>query len=59
VVARACSAVRRRFGYRRLPMLIRREGLIINHKKFRPLHCERGVTIVDRRQTYLDEGNRD
>jgi putative transposase len=27
------AAVRRRFGYRRLHLLLRREGLLLNHKK--------------------------
>jgi putative transposase len=29
------AAVRRRFGYRRLLVLVRRDGLVMNHKKFR------------------------
>jgi hypothetical protein len=33
---RACAnAIRRRFGYRRLHVLLRREGIIMNHKKLR------------------------
>ena len=27
------AAVRRRFGYRRLHLLLRREGFVVNHKK--------------------------
>ena len=42
---RELAAVRRRFGYRRLPMLIRREGLIINHKKFRRLYREERLQV--------------
>jgi putative transposase len=30
---RALAAVRRRFGYRRLHILLRREGIVMNHKK--------------------------
>jgi putative transposase len=30
---RELSAVRRRFGYRRLLLLLRREGALVNHKK--------------------------
>lgn len=33
-------AVIRRFGYLRLLALMRREGLVMNHKKFRPLYRE-------------------
>jgi transposase InsO family protein len=38
---RELAAVRRRFGYRRLPVLMRREGLVMNHKKFRLYREER------------------
>src|SRR3954467_9799489 len=37
---RELAAVRRRFGYRRLLVLMRREGLTMNHKKFRRLYRE-------------------
>ena len=30
---RALAAERRRFGYRRLHILLRREGVVLNHKK--------------------------
>ena len=36
---RALSAERRRFGYRRLHLLLRREGVVINHKKLRRLYA--------------------
>ena len=34
---RELAAQRRRFGYRRLLILIRREGALVNHKKLRAL----------------------
>src|SRR5262249_52765101 len=37
---REIAAVRRRFGYRRLHILLRREGLVLNHKKLRRLYTE-------------------
>ena len=37
---RDIAAVRRRFGYRRLHILLRREGLLLNHKKLRRLYAE-------------------
>ena len=37
---RALAAERRRFGYRRLGLLLKREGLMLNHKKLRPLYAE-------------------
>ncbi|CAH0357004.1 IS3 family transposase ISRpa2 [Sphingobium sp. CECT 9361] len=35
---RGLAAERRRFGYRRLHWLLGREGVVINHKKFRRLY---------------------
>src|SRR6266516_7754778 len=32
---RELASIRRRFGYRRLHILLRREGIIMNHKKLR------------------------
>src|SRR5271169_5279430 len=37
---RELAAVRRRFGYRRLDILLRREGTYMNHKKLRRLYAE-------------------
>src|SRR5205085_10636490 len=37
---RELAAVRRRFGYRRLHILMTREGLVMNHKKLRRLYRE-------------------
>ena len=37
---REIAALRRRFGYRRLHILLRREGLQLNHKKLRRLYAE-------------------
>jgi putative transposase len=34
---RELASVRRRFGYRRLHILLRREGIVMNHKKLRRL----------------------
>src|SRR6266700_2897711 len=38
-------AVRRRFGYRRLHILMSREGLIMNHKKLRRLYHEECLQV--------------
>lgn len=40
---------RRRFGYRRLGILLRREGLLVNHKKLFRLYCEEGLAVRRRR----------
>src|SRR4051794_41955084 len=37
---RELAAIRRRFGYRRLHILLRREGIAMNHKKLRRLYRE-------------------
>ena len=34
---RELASVRRRFGYRRLHILLTREGIVMNHKKLRRL----------------------
>jgi putative transposase len=45
---RALAAERRRFGYRRLHILLSREGFHINHKKVRRLYKEEGLTVRKR-----------
>jgi putative transposase len=42
---RELAAIRRRFGYRRLLVLMRREGLVMNHKKFRRLYREEQLQV--------------
>ena len=37
---REIAAVRRRFGYRRLHLVLRREGLTLNHKRLRRIYAE-------------------
>ena len=37
---RELAAIRRRFGYRRLDILLMREGIAMNHKKLRRLYRE-------------------
>lgn len=40
---RQLAGVRRRFGYRRLGILLRREGFVVNHKKLFRLYREEGL----------------
>ncbi len=57
---------RRRFGYRRLHILLRREGLIVNHKAVHRIYREEGLQVrkrkrkrigaVDRQPIMLPEG---
>src|ERR1700749_1600282 len=42
---RELAAIRRRFGYRRLHVLLRREGIVINHKKLRRLYREERLQV--------------
>jgi putative transposase len=42
---REIAAVRRRFGYRRLHILLRREGILLNHKKLRRLYAEERLQV--------------
>ena len=42
---RELAAERRRFGYRRLHLLLRREGALLNHKKLYRLYREERLTV--------------
>jgi putative transposase len=42
---RELAAIRRRFGYRRLQLLLRREGTVVNHKKLRRLYREERLQV--------------
>ena len=42
---RELALVRRRFGYRRLHILLRREGIAMNHKKLRRLYREERLQV--------------
>ena len=46
---RALALERRRFGYRRLHILLRREGVLINRKKTQRLYREEGLTVRRRK----------
>ena len=46
---RALAGERRRFGYRRLGILLAREGITMNHKKLYRLYPEEGLTVRRRR----------
>jgi putative transposase len=42
---REVAAVRRQFGYRRLHILLHREGITLNHKKLRRLYAEERLQV--------------
>ena len=47
---RALAAQRPRFGYRRLYELVRREGVMVNHKKVQRLYREEGLCVRRRKR---------
>lgn len=47
---RALAEQRRRVGYRRLTVLLRREGLLVNHKQVYRLYREEGLAVRRRRR---------
>ncbi|MCL6250235.1 IS3 family transposase [Altererythrobacter sp. KTW20L] len=49
---------RRRFGYRRLHILLRREGVMINRKKTQRLYQEEGLAVRRRRSRRRAAGSR-
>jgi putative transposase len=46
---RELAAERRRFGYRRLHVVLRQEGLVLNRKRTQRLYREEGLTVRRRR----------
>ena len=48
---KAIAAVRCRFGYRRIGVLLERKGMIMNHKKLYRLYCETGREATKGPQT--------
>ena len=45
---RELGAIRRRFGYRRLHILLKREGVVVNHKKLYRIYREERLTVRKR-----------
>lgn len=45
---RCLAACRRRFGYRRLHLLLKREGVLVNHKKLFRIYREERLTVRKR-----------
>jgi putative transposase len=50
---RELAAQRPRFGYRRLHVLLRREGIIVNHKRVERLYREEGLMVRHRTRKSL------
>jgi putative transposase len=54
----ALAAQRRRFGYRRLTVLLRRGGMLVNHKKVYRLYTAEGLAVRRRKRKKLAAGAR-
>lgn len=55
---REIASERRRFGYRRIGLLLEREGITMNHKKLRRLYKEEGLAVKRRRGRKRATGTR-
>lgn len=49
---------KRRYGYRRIHVLLKREGWAINHKRTHRLYCEAGLQVRRRRRKRIVMGER-
>ena len=56
---RELAAERRRFGYRRIGLMLEREGIVMNHKKLRRLYAEEGLAVKRRRGRKRATGTRE
>ncbi len=54
----AIAAARRRFGYRRIHDLLRREGEVVNHKRVHRLYREDGLAVRNRRRKRIAQAER-
>jgi putative transposase len=55
---REIASARRRFGYRRIGVMLAREGIVMNHKKLRRLYREEGLAVKRRRGRNRATGTR-
>lgn len=53
---RELAAARRRFGYRRLHVLLRREGMMVNHKRVARVYREEGLAVRRRPRKRVAQG---
>lgn len=55
---RELADLRKRFGYRRLGLLLRREGVVVNHKRVYRLYREEGLSLRRRKRKRLTSEGR-
>lgn len=58
VAMREVAGKRRRFGYRRIGVMLERQGLIMNHKKLYRIYREEGLSVRRRRGRKRARGSR-
>jgi len=56
---REIASERRRFGYRRIGLMLEREGITMNHKKLRRLYKDEGLAVKRRRGRKRATGTRE
>jgi putative transposase len=56
---RKIAEKRRRFGYRRMGIMLEREGIVMNHKKLGRLYKEEGLSVKRRRGRKRAAGTRE
>ena len=56
---RAIAGDRRRFGYRRIGLMLEREGIVMNHKKLRRLYREEQLSVRRRKGRKRATGTRE
>lgn len=56
---REIAAVRRRFGYRRIGLMLERQGIVMNQKKLGRLYKEEGLSVKRRRGRKRATGTRE
>jgi putative transposase len=49
----AIASERRRFGYRKIGILLRREGIVVNHKRVYRVYREEGLAVLRRRKRHV------
>ena len=52
------AGLRRRFGYRRIHALLRREGWSVNHKAVHRIYVEEGLQVRKRKRKRISQGER-